>query len=77
MILKNCTQILTLGPQGTFSDEATQKIVTSGIKIFYTKTFHETLQRVSEDPSSLAVVPIENSDCSMIPIGPFHKIHFV
>ena len=61
MIINNCTQILTLGPRGTFSDEATQKIVTSGIKIFYTKTFHETLQRVSEDPSSLAVVPIENS----------------
>ncbi len=61
MLLKNCTQILTLGPQGTFSDEASKKILTSGINISYTKTFHETLQKVSEDRNSVAVVPVENS----------------
>tara|TARA_Y100001970_G_C14249389_1_gene870679 strand:+ start:1578 stop:2420 length:843 start_codon:yes stop_codon:yes gene_type:complete len=61
MNLKNCTQILTLGPRGTFSDEAAQKIIKSGVRIFYTKTFHETLSRVSENYNSVAVVPVENS----------------
>ena len=40
---------MTLGPRGTFSDEAAQRIVKNGISISYTKTFHETLFRVSED----------------------------
>jgi len=61
MDINNCTKILTLGPKGTFSDEAAQKIVKSGIIISYTKTFHETLFRVSEDVNSVAVVPVENS----------------
>ena len=61
MYLDNCTQILTLGPRGTFSDEAAQRIVQSGVSISYTKTFHETLSRVSGDANYIAVVPVENS----------------
>ena len=52
---------MTLGPRGTFSDEAAQRIVQSGVSISYTKTFHETLFRVSENANYVAVVPVENS----------------
>ncbi len=61
MSLKDCSQIFTLGPQGTFSDEATQKIRTGGVSITYTGTFVEALFKVTEDPESVAVVPVENS----------------
>ena len=61
MLLDNCSQIFTLGPEGTFSDEATQKIRSEGIIVTYTGTFAEALFRVTEDPDSAAVVPIENS----------------
>ena len=61
MQLENCSQIFTLGPKGTFSDEATQKICGDGVIVTYTGTFAEALLRVTEDPDSVAVVPIENS----------------
>ena len=61
MQLDNCSQIITLGPKGTFSDEAAQKIREEGVIISYTGTFAEALFRVTEEPDSVAVVPIENS----------------
>jgi len=61
MLLKDCSQIYTLGPQGTFSDEATQKVRNSGASVSYTSTFVEALLKVTEDPDSVAVVPVENS----------------
>ena len=61
MQLDNCSQIITLGPKGTFSDEAAQKISGEGVIVSYTGTFAEALFRVTEDPNSVAVVPIENS----------------
>ncbi|MDE0793058.1 MAG: hypothetical protein OSB08_05350, partial [SAR324 cluster bacterium] len=61
MLLKDCSQIYTLGPQGTFSDEAAQKVLNSGASVTYTNTFVEALLKVTEDPHSVAVVPIENS----------------
>ena len=61
MQLDNCSQIFTLGPEGTFSDEAAQKIRGDGVIVTYTGTFAEALFRVTEDPDSVAVVPIENS----------------
>ena len=61
MQLNNSSQIFTLGPEGTFSDEAAQKICGDGVVITYTGTFAEALFRVTEDPDSVAVVPIENS----------------
>jgi len=62
MLLKDCSQIYTLGPQGTFSDEAAQKVLNRGASVItYTNTFVEALLKVTEDPHSVAVVPIENS----------------
>ena len=61
MQLDNCSQIFTLGPEGTFSDEAAQKIRGDGVIVNYTGTFAEALFRVTEYPESVAVVPIENS----------------
>ena len=61
MQLDNCSQIITLGPKGTFSDEAAQKIRGEGVIVSYTGTFEEALFRVTEEPDSVAVVPIENS----------------
>ena len=61
MQLDNCSQIITLGPKGTFSDEAAQKICGEGVIVTYTGTFAEALFRVTEEPDSVAVVPIENS----------------
>ena len=61
MQLDNCSQIFTLGPEGTFSDEATQKIRGDGVVVTYTGTFAEALFRVTEDSDSVAVVTIENS----------------
>ena len=61
MQLDNCSQIITLGPKGTFSDEAAQKIRGEGVIVSYTGTFAEALFRVTEEPDSVAVVPIENS----------------
>jgi Prephenate dehydratase len=61
MLLKDCTQIYTLGPQGTFSDEAAQKVLKTGVSVTYTSTFTEALAKVTEDLGSAAVVPVENS----------------
>ena len=61
MLFNDCTQIFTLGPQGTFSDEAAQKIIRSGVGVTYTTTFVDALLRVTEDDNSVAVVPVENS----------------
>ncbi len=61
MLFKDCSQIFTLGPQGTFSDEAAQKIRNSGVNVRYTSTFAEALIKVTEDADSVAVVPVENS----------------
>ena len=61
MQLDNCSQIFTLGPEGTFSDEAAKKIRGEGVIVNYTGTFAEALFRVTEDMDSVAVVPIENS----------------
>ncbi len=61
MDLNNCSQIFTLGPEGTFSDEAAQKIRGDGVIVNYTGTFSEALFRVTEENDSVAVVPIENS----------------
>ena len=61
MLLKDCSQIYTLGPQGTFSDEATQKLRIIGANVNYTSTFVEALFKVTEDSDSVAVVPVENS----------------
>ena len=52
--------IITLGPQGTFSDEATRSIVPETSKIEYALTLIETLL-LAKSKQCPAIVPIENS----------------
>ena len=62
----NYPSIFTLGPAGTFSDEATQKICSPDSIISYTHTFAEALIMLSKVPQAVAVVPIENSVAGMV-----------
>ena len=54
-------KVFTLGPAGTFSDQAARQVCSNFDAIHYTKNFNEAIVRVSETPNSVAVVPIENS----------------
>ena len=58
-----------MGPKGTFSDEAAQKIRGEGVVVTYTGTFAEALFRVTKEPDSVAVVPIENSVAGTVAQG--------
>ena len=60
-MLKNSTAIFTLGPEGTFSDEAARVFQNKPDLLRYSSTFAEALLQVSQNPKSAAVVPIENS----------------
>ena len=62
----NFPSILTLGPAGTFSDDAAQKICSASSVITYTHTFAEALFMLSKVPAAVAVVPIENSVAGMV-----------
>ncbi|MEC8435599.1 MAG: prephenate dehydratase domain-containing protein [SAR324 cluster bacterium] len=53
--------VFTLGPAGTFSDQAAKQVCSNSEAIYYTKNFNEAIVRVAETPNSVAVVPIENS----------------
>jgi prephenate dehydratase len=54
-------KVFTLGPAGTFSDQAARQVCSNFEAIHYTKNFNEAIVRVAETPNSVAVVPIENS----------------
>ena len=54
-------KVFTLGPAGTFSDQAARQVCSNFDAIHYTKNFNEAIIRVAETPHSVAVVPIENS----------------
>ena len=60
-MLKNSTAIFTLGPEGTFSDEAARVFQNKPDLLRYSSTFAEALLQVSQNHKSAAVVPIENS----------------
>jgi prephenate dehydratase len=66
--------IYALGPEGTFSDRAAQRLAVhlgeTGLspRIVYTTTIPEALNRAIADPAGIAVVPIENSDSGSIAI---------
>jgi prephenate dehydratase len=66
--------IYALGPEGTFSDRAAQRLAThlgqtgSPHRIVYTTTIPEALNRAIADPNGVAVVPIENSDSGSITV---------
>lgn len=67
-------RLFTLGPEGTFSDKATQRLKThlrltapeASPEIVYTRTIPEVLARTEADPRSLGVFPIENSDSGTV-----------
>jgi prephenate dehydratase len=52
--------ILTLGPAHTFSANATQTIFPDA-ELSYASNFDQLFDRLSEEPSAIGVVPIENS----------------
>ena len=54
-------KVFTLGPAGTFSDQAARQVCSNFDAIHYTKNFNEAIVLVAETPHSVAVVPIENS----------------
>lgn len=58
--------IFALGPAGTFSDEAAQKVSDSQSKIVYTRTFIETLTQLEDHSGVVAVVPVENSVAGIV-----------
>lgn len=53
--------VFTLGPAGTFSDQAAHQVCTNSDAIHYTRNFNEAIVKVAETKDSVAVVPIENS----------------
>ncbi len=61
MMTEAASIIYTLGPQGTFSDEAARLAFSSDLPIHYTRTFQEAVLNVSQQPGSVGVVPVENS----------------
>lgn len=66
--------IYALGPAGTFSDRAAQRLAAhltqagSLARVVYTATIPEALGRAIGDPCGVAVVPIENSDSGMVTV---------
>ncbi len=61
MMTEAASIIYTLGPEGTFSDEAARLAFSSDHPIRYTRTFQEAVLSVSQEPGSVGVVPVENS----------------
>ena len=61
LLPQGCSRIITLGPQGTFSDLAAQRIRPPSASCHYVRTFAEALLEASERQDTVAVVPIENS----------------
>lgn len=65
-------RIYTLGPEGTFSERAAERVRehvargTPRAELVYTPTIADALARAARDPGSLAVAPIENSDSGTV-----------
>jgi chorismate mutase / prephenate dehydratase len=60
-------KIITLGPEGTFSNQAAGLVGGSSIQaIKYTTTIPQIASEVGEDESVLGVMPIENSTSGMV-----------
>ena len=55
-------KIITLGPQGTYSDLAASKLPASHKRI-YTQTISEICPLVAKSQDSIGVIPVENSAC--------------
>ena len=68
-------RIFTLGPAGTFSDQAARRVERAFVRMGHTdaavvfaRTVPEVFQRTAAEPGSVGVVPIENS--SIGTVGP-------
>ena len=58
-------KIITLGPQGTYSDLAASKLPASHKRI-YTQTISEICPLVAKSQDSIGVIPVENSAVGLI-----------
>ena len=58
-------KIITLGPQGTYSDLAASKLPSS-YKRTYTQTISEICPLVAKRQDSIGVIPVENSAVGLI-----------
>jgi chorismate mutase/prephenate dehydratase len=71
---RRADRLYTLGPEGTFSDRAAQRLREHlvathgdpGPEVRYTRTIPEVLSRTEADPAALGVFPIENSDTGTV-----------
>jgi len=61
LLPQGCSRIITLGPEGTFSDLAAQRVLQPSVSCHYVRTFAEALLEASERQDTVAVVPVENS----------------
>lgn len=66
-------RLYTLGPEGTFSDQAARRVREAlgggPLPIVYTRTLLDVLAKTEGDARSFGVVPIENSDAgTVIPV---------
>ena len=67
-------RLYTLGPEGTFSDKAAQRLkaylrgmsAANPPAVVYTRTIPEVLSRAEADADALGVFPIENSDTGTV-----------
>ena len=59
-------RVVTLGPAGTFSDEAAHVVMGPDSIIDYRRTFPQTLAELHDDADAVAVVPIENSVAGIV-----------
>lgn len=82
-------RLYTLGPEGTFSDKAAQRVraylerqeASPLPEIVFTRTIPEVLHRAEADAEALGVCPIENSDTGTVLIAldslVKHQLHVV
>jgi len=64
-LLEKANRIITLGPEGTFSNQAAS-LVGGNKPISYTNTLPQIALEVVADPSALGVMPIENSSSGIV-----------
>jgi len=65
--LGDFSQVITLGPKGTFSNQAASIVVgTQAATIQYTNTLPEICMLAAQDDQSLGVIPIENSSSGIV-----------
>ncbi len=59
-------RVITLGPEGTFSDQAAALVALGKREIRYTSTLPQVALAVVQDPLALGVIPVENSSSGIV-----------